>query len=50
YSVGTPVSHPAFGQGRVAGYLGQKRIVVLFDKFGHKTLHLDYAPLSVVGA
>jgi DNA helicase-2/ATP-dependent DNA helicase PcrA len=45
-AVGTAVSHPAFGQGRVAGYLGHKRIVVLFPGHGHKTLHLDYAPLT----
>ena len=49
YAVGQPVAHPAFGQGRVAGYLGEKQIVVLFPEFGHKTLHLDYAPLSPVG-
>ena len=45
-AVGTAVNHPAFGQGRVAGYLGQKRVVVLFPGHGHKTLHLDYAPLT----
>ncbi len=49
YSVGQPVEHPAFGQGRVAGYLGEKQIVILFPDYGHKTLHLDYAPLSPVG-
>ena len=47
-AVGTLVSHPAFGQGRVAGYLGQKRVVIYFPELGHKTLHLDYAPLAVV--
>ena len=43
------VSHPAFGSGRVAGYLGEKRIVVRFKGYGHKTLHVDYAPLSIEG-
>jgi len=50
YSVGSLVLHPAFGRGRVAGYLGSKRIVILFEGHGHKTLHLDYAPLKAVGA
>ena len=49
YAVGQPVEHPAFGRGRVAGYLGEKQIVILFPEYGHKTLHLDYAPLSPVG-
>ncbi len=49
YSVGEQVEHPAFGQGRVAGYLGEKQIVILFPDYGHKTLHLDYAPLSPAG-
>ncbi len=48
-SVGTAVEHPAFGEGRVAGYLGEKRIVVLFKDYGHKTLHTDYAPLTIKG-
>jgi ATP-dependent DNA helicase UvrD/PcrA len=45
---GTRVKHPFFGQGSVKGSMKGRSINVDFDRHGMKTLHLDYAKLSIV--
>jgi len=48
FTPGKRVRHPIFGPGRVIRGIGPKKIQVLFDVAGEKTLHLDYAKLSVI--
>jgi len=48
FTPGKRVRHPIFGPGRVIRDIGPKKIQVLFDVAGEKTLHLDYAKLSVI--
>jgi DNA helicase-2/ATP-dependent DNA helicase PcrA len=48
FSPGKRVRHPIFGPGRVIRDIGPKKIQVLFDVVGEKTLHLDYAKLSII--
>ena len=48
FSPGKRVRHPIFGPGRVIRGISPKKIRVLFDVAGEKTLHLDYAKLSVI--
>jgi len=45
---GMVVKHPFFGQGEVEAVVGPRSVAVLFAKHGRKTLHLDYAKLSLV--
>jgi len=46
-SVGTKVKHPFFGEGSVKKMSGGSSVDVIFDRHGVKTLHLDYAKLSI---
>lgn len=46
FSVGQKVSHKTFGQGKVMGYQGDKKIIVYFNKFGLKILLLEFANLQ----
>jgi DNA helicase II / ATP-dependent DNA helicase PcrA len=48
FTPGKRVRHPIFGPGRVIRDISPKKIRVLFDVAGEKTLHLDYARLSVI--
>ena len=45
---GTQVSHPFFGIGTVVTLGSVRTVDVLFERHGLKTLHLDYAKLTVV--
>ena len=46
--VDTRVSHPFFGQGVVKKLSPPRSLDVLFDRHGVKTLHLDYAKLTIL--
>ncbi len=48
FSVGTRVRHPFFGQGTVKKMSPPRSLEVFFDRHGVKTLHLDYAKLTVI--
>jgi DNA helicase-2/ATP-dependent DNA helicase PcrA len=48
FSKGSRVSHPFFGSGTVQGVTPPRSLDVLFDRHGLKTLHLDYARLSIL--
>jgi DNA helicase-2/ATP-dependent DNA helicase PcrA len=48
FKPGTKVRHSAFGRGTVVQRVSKDKIKVLFDVGGIKTLHLGYAPLSVI--
>ncbi len=48
FSVGCKVSHPFFGNGTVAKISTGRSLDVLFDRHGVKTLHLDYAKLTII--
>ncbi|MFC1523990.1 ATP-dependent helicase [Thermodesulfobacteriota bacterium] len=50
FTPGVQVSHPFFGEGTVESVAGPRTINVLFQRHGHKTLHLDYAKLEVLGS
>lgn len=45
---GTQVSHAFFGTGAVMAMGSGRTVNVLFDRHGLKTLHLDYAKLTIV--
>ncbi|HBT96719.1 MAG TPA: ATP-dependent helicase, partial [Desulfobulbaceae bacterium] len=45
---GRRVSHAFFGAGTVASLSGEKKLDVHFDRHGLKTLHLDYAKLTLL--
>ncbi len=45
---GVRVKHPYFGDGRVKGSVKGRSVDVAFERYGVKTLHLDYATLSIV--
>ncbi len=47
-SIGQRVAHPFFGEGRVVKLSGGKSLEVRFDRHGVKTLHLDYARLTLL--
>ena len=47
-AAGSRVRHPFFGEGKVAKKPSGRSVDVLFDRHGLKTLHLDYAKLSLV--
>ncbi len=46
--VGQRVTHPFFGDGCITLLKGGRSIEVQFDRHGAKTLHLDYARLSLL--
>ncbi len=48
FSVGCKVRHPFFGDGTVKKLAGPRSLDVLFDRHGLKTLHLDYAKLTIL--
>ena len=48
FIVGAKVSHPFFGNGAVSKLSTGRSIDILFDRHGLKTLHLDYAKLTVI--
>ena len=48
YEAGTRVRHPVFGPGTVVKTISSKKIIVNFQAVGEKTLHLEYAKLSVL--
>jgi DNA helicase II / ATP-dependent DNA helicase PcrA len=47
FSKGTRVFHPLFGNGVVEEPPRERKVRVLFKKFGSKVLHLDYAKLEL---
>lgn len=48
FSVGCKVNHPYFGNGTVAKISTGRSLDVFFDRHGLKTLHLDYAKLTII--
>lgn len=46
FAVGAMVRHNTFGQGRVMGYQGGKKILVHFERHGLKILLLEFANLN----
>ncbi|MFH0785208.1 MAG: ATP-dependent helicase [Pseudomonadota bacterium] len=48
FSLGLKVSHPFFGNGTVAKMSTGRSIDIQFDRHGMKTLHLDYAKLTII--
>ncbi|MDZ7373073.1 MAG: UvrD-helicase domain-containing protein [candidate division KSB1 bacterium] len=51
YREGRRVRHPAFGEGTIVRVLGsgeRRRLTVVFDEFGEKTLVLKYAPIELL--
>ena len=49
YAIGTVVQHDTFGQGKVMGYKGDKKVIVHFGRFGLKILMITHAKLEPVG-
>lgn len=47
-SIGTKVEHPFFGTGIVKKLTKPRTLDVVFDRHGLKTLHLDYAKLTII--
>ncbi len=45
---GQRVRHPIFGPGKVIQMINAEKVKVCFDRVGYKTLHLDYAKLSII--
>ena len=48
FSVGAKVSHPFFGAGVVTKVSKGRSLDIHFDRHGLKTLHLDYAKLTIL--
>lgn len=48
FSVGCKVNHPFFGNGTVTKLSKARSLDIHFDRHGLKTLHLDYAKLTVL--
>ncbi len=48
FTRGCRVNHPFFGAGTVHGKTPPRTLDVAFDRHGMKTLHLDYARLTIV--
>lgn len=46
--VGVRVQHPFFGEGVVSKAMQGRSVDVSFHRYGRKTLHLDYAKLSII--
>jgi DNA helicase II / ATP-dependent DNA helicase PcrA len=48
FSVGCRVRHPYFGEGTVTNLSKARSLDIHFDRHGLKTLHLDYAKLTIL--
>lgn len=48
FAKGVRVSHPFFGTGTVKKTMQPRSLDIAFDRHGIKTLHLDYAKLTIV--
>jgi DNA helicase II / ATP-dependent DNA helicase PcrA len=48
FALGAKVNHPFFGNGTVAKMSTGRSIDIQFDRHGLKTLHLDYAKLTII--
>lgn len=48
FALGAKVNHPFFGNGTVAKVSTGRSIDIQFDRHGLKTLHLDYAKLTII--
>ncbi len=48
FSVGCRVNHPFFGDGTVTKLSNARSLDIHFDRHGIKTLHLDYAKLTIL--
>ena len=48
FSLACRVSHPFFGNGTVVKISTGRSLDVMFDRHGLKTLHLDYAKLTII--
>lgn len=48
FSLGCKVNHPFFGNGSVTKMSTGRSIDIMFDRHGLKTLHLDYAKLTIL--
>jgi DNA helicase-2/ATP-dependent DNA helicase PcrA len=48
FSIGLRVSHPFFGPGVVTKLSKTRSLDIHFDRHGLKTLHLDYAKLTII--
>jgi DNA helicase-2/ATP-dependent DNA helicase PcrA len=48
FAKGCKVSHPFFGEGTVTKLSGPRSLDVIFARHGLKTLHLDYAKLTIL--
>lgn len=48
FTKGCKVNHPFFGEGTVTKLSGPRSLDVVFDRHGLKTLHLDYAKLTIL--
>ncbi len=48
FSLGCKVNHPFFGNGSVTKLSAGRSLDILFDRHGLKTLHLDYAKLTIL--
>jgi DNA helicase-2/ATP-dependent DNA helicase PcrA len=48
FSLGVKVNHPFFGVGIVVKMSTGRSVDIQFDRHGLKTLHLDYAKMTVI--
>jgi DNA helicase-2/ATP-dependent DNA helicase PcrA len=48
FKEGVMVKHPFFGKGKIVSLKGGRTVDVFFERYGQKTLHLDYAKLEIV--
>ncbi|PIE59518.1 MAG: DNA helicase UvrD [Desulfobulbus propionicus] len=48
FSPGMSVKHSHFGTGRVTDLPGSRKVTVAFDRYGTRTLHLDYTILEII--
>ncbi len=48
FSLGAKVNHPFFGNGTVTKISTGRSLDIQFDRHGLKTLHLDYAKLTII--
>jgi hypothetical protein len=48
FEIGARVRHPVFGPGRIKAIVDSKKVLAIFDLSGEKTLHLDFAKLSLI--
>jgi len=45
---GDKITHPAFGPGVIAKFLGEEKVEVIFRDWGVKLLHLGYTTLEKI--